>query len=299
MSHCLSLIANPAGPPLLTDHVTGARDALGGAGARVNEPDWLAPTIACDLPFAGAEPIAAERAVRAALAGAPIDLAVQRHSDRRKRVLVADMDSTIINVECIDELADHLGIKPRIAAITERAMRGELDFASALKERVALLAGLSEGVIETIWRERVRLNPGARELVLTMRAGGARTLLVSGGFKQFTARVRDAAGFDEDHANTLIIEGGHLTGRVGEPILGAEAKLERLKTSCAALGLGPEAALAVGDGANDATMIKVAGLGVAYHAKPILKSAANAVIDHGDLTALLYLQGYRRAEFRR
>lgn len=299
MSNCLTLIAGPAGPALAADHVAAARAALSAAGGRAEEPDWLAPGVACDLGFDGLDRSEAERAAKAALAGLPIDLAAQTNSDRRKRVLVADMDSTIINVECIDELADHLGIKPRIAAITERAMRGELDFPSALKQRVALLAGLSEQVIEAIWRERVRLNPGARELVQTMRAAGAFTMLVSGGFKQFTGRVREAAGFDEDRANQLIIERGRLAGRVVEPILGADAKLETLKAICAGRGLGLEAALAVGDGANDAAMVKAAGLGVAYHAKPVLKAAARAVIDHGDLTALLYLQGYRVAEFRR
>ncbi len=299
MSNCLTLIADPAGPRLTADHLGAAQDALVRAGARCGVPDWLAPDIACDLPFAGSSTTEAERVARTALAGQKIDLAAQTNSDRRKRVLVADMDSTIINVECIDELADFAGIKARIAAITERAMRGELDFASALKERVGLLAGLPEDVIETVWRDRVRLNPGARELVQTMRAAGARTFLVSGGFKQFTARVAEAAGFDEDRANRLIIEGGRLAGRVAEPILGAEAKLDTLRASCAALGLGNEAALAVGDGANDAAMIEAAGLGVAYRAKSVLKSVANAVIDHGDLTALLYLQGFRRAEFRR
>lgn len=297
MPSCLTLIANPAGPHLLPGHVSAAGAALQRAGATIGAPDWLAQAAACDLPFRGPAPAEAERVARAALAGQQIDLMAQATTNRRKRVLVADMDSTIINVECIDELADHLGIKPHIAAITERAMRGELDFASALKERVALLAGLAEPIIELVWRERVRLNPGARALVQTMRANGARTLLVSGGFTHFTARVREAAGFDEDHANRLILDGGRLAGRVAEPILGADAKLDAVKAGCAAEGVGLEAALAVGDGANDAAMIKVAGLGVAYHAKPVLKAAARAVIDHGDLTALLYLQGYRRTEF--
>jgi phosphoserine phosphatase len=177
-------------------------------------------------------------------------------------------------------------------------MRGELDFASALTERVALLAGLPEAVIETIWRERIGLNPGARELVMTMRANGARTLLVSGGFTLFTARVREAAGFDEDRANRLIVTDGRLSGAVAPPILGADAKLDALRQAAASHGIAPEAVLAVGDGANDAAMVKAAGLGVAYHAKPILKEAARAIVDHGDLTALLYLQGYRKESFR-
>lgn len=298
MQTCLTLITNPAGPPLTHSHMRAAGAALERAGAALGEPDWLAPDIACDLPFNGPSPSEAALIARAALAGWPIDLFAQHTTNRRKRVLVADMDSTMINVECIDELTDQLDIKPRIAAITERAMRGELDFASALKERVALLAGLSEQVIEVVWRDRVRLNPGARELVQTMRGHGAQTLLVSGGFTHFTTRVREAAGFHEDHANRLIMKDSCLTGEVAQPILGAEAKLETLKAACAAANVGLEAALAVGDGANDAGMIKAAGLGVAYHAKPMLKFIARAVIDHGDLTALLYLQGYRRTEFR-
>jgi len=298
MSHALSLIVDPAGPPLEADHVMAARDALAASGAKTGAPDWLGDGVACDLPFSGLTAAEAERAARATLAGLPIDLAAQPVAGRRKRLLIADMDSTIINVECIDELADHLGIKPRVAAITERAMRGELDFASALTERVALLAGLPEGVIETIWRERVRLNPGARELVVTMRAHGAYTLLVSGGFTQFTRRVREAAGFDEDRANRLIMADGKLSGTVAQPILGAGAKLDALEEAAAARGLGADAALAVGDGANDAAMIEAAGLGVAYHAKPVLRRAARAIVDHGDLTALLYLQGYRKDAFR-
>jgi len=299
MSYVLTLIVDPAGPALAVDHVMAARDALATAGAKLRKPDWLGDGIACDLPFANLVEAEAEKIAKSALADLPIDIVAQPAAHRRKRMLIADMDSTIINVECIDELADHLGIKPRIAAITERAMRGELDFASALTERVALLAGLSDQVIEQIWHERVRLNPGARELVMTMRANGAFTLLVSGGFTPFTARVREAAGFDEDRANTLIVKDGKLSGRVAEPILGADAKLAALTEVSAACGFGADAVLAVGDGGNDAPMIKAAGLGVAYHAKPVLRDAARAIVDHGDLTALLYLQGYRMGDFRR
>ena len=278
--------------------VDAAFAALATAGARVSEPDWLGPSAACDLGFVGLAPTTADQAVGLVLGSMPVDRAIQPAQSRRKQVLVADMDSTIINVECIDELADYVGIKPHIAAITERAMRGELDFASALKERVALLAGVPERAIEEVWRERVRINAGARELVQTMRAHGGYAVLVSGGFRQFTRRVREAVGFDDDRANELIIEGGQLAGRVAEPILGAEAKLTALQELCAARGLAPVHAVAVGDGANDATMVRAAGLGVAYRGKPILKAAARAVIDHADLTALLYLQGYRQAEFR-
>lgn len=298
MTNVLTLIAGAAGI-LATDQTRAVSAALGARGAQSGAIDWLDPGTACDIPFSALDPAEAEDVARAALDGRAVDLAAQPAKGRRKQVFVADMDSTMINVECIDELADHVGLKPRIAAITERAMRGELDFPSALRERVGLLAGLSDSVIELIWRERVRLNPGARELVQTMRGSGAYTVLVSGGFRQFTTRVRDAAGFDEDRANQLEINGGRLTGRVIEPILGEEAKLAVLNEVCAQRGVTLAAALAVGDGANDAAMVRAAGLGVAYHAKPVLKAAARAAIDHGDLTALLFLQGYRRAEFRR
>jgi phosphoserine phosphatase len=298
MTNVLTLIAGTTGG-LADDQARAASAALGACGARCGTVDWLDPGTACDIPFTALASAEAERLARAALGGLAIDLSAQPAEGRRKQVFVADMDSTIINVECIDELADQVGLKPRVAAITERAMRGELDFPSALRERVALLAGLSESVIELIWRERVRLNPGARELVQTMRASGAYTVLVSGGFRQFTQRVSDAAGFDEDRANRLEINGGRLTGRVIEPILGQEAKLGALNEVCARRGVTLSAALAVGDGANDAAMVGAAGLGVAYHAKPVLKAAARAAIDHGDLTALLFLQGYRRAEFCR
>lgn len=298
MSHVLTLVADPARLPLKAEAVAAISVALEKAGARPAVPDWLAPGIAADIAFSGIARDVADRAVAAALGALPYDRTIQAAGNRRKRVLIADMDSTIINVECIDELADHAGLKPRIAAITERAMRGELDFASALKERVGLLAGLPESAIEAVWRERVRLNAGARTLVQTMRAFGGHTVLVSGGFRQFTRLVRDAAGFDDDRANELVIEQGVLIGRVAEPILGAEAKLEALRSICASRGLGVSDALAVGDGANDAQMVREAGLGVAYRGKPVLKAAARAAVDHADLTALLYFQGYRQAEFK-
>lgn len=298
MSYVLTLVADPLRQPLTTAMVDAAYAALATAGARVSEPDWLGPNIACDLPFVGLAPTTADQAVGLVLGSMPVDRAIQPALSRRKRVLVADMDSTIINVECIDELADYVGLKPHIAAITERAMRGELDFATALRERVKLLAGVPERAIEEVWRERVTLNAGARELVQTMRAHGGHAVLVSGGFRQFTRLVRDAVGFDDDRANELIVENGRLAGRVAEPILGAEAKLDALQAICAARGLAPTDAVAVGDGANDAAMVRAAGLGVAYRGKPILKAAARAVIDHADLTALLYLQGYRQTDFR-
>jgi phosphoserine phosphatase len=215
---------------------------------------------------------------------------------RRKKLLVADMDSTIIAVECLDELADMAGLKPQIAAITERAMRGELEFDSALRERVAMLKGLKLEALQRTYDERVRLNPGAKSLLATMRAHGAHTLLVSGGFGFFTQRVAEAAGFHAAHGNTLLDDGVALTGEVGLPILGRAAKWDTLVDATRALGLSYEATMAVGDGANDISMIERAGLGVAYHAKPMVAKAAAAAIQHNDLTALLYLQGYSDAE---
>ena len=233
-----------------------------------------------------------------ALAHHATDCAVQEVALRRKRLLVADMDSTIINVECLDELADFAGVKAKVAEITERAMRGELEFEGALRERVGMLKGLSLDALQQAYDERVRLNPGARTLVRTMAANGARCLLVSGGFTFFTSRVAEAAGFHAARANTLIEASGALTGQVGEPILGREAKLAALREEAAALGLPPHETLAVGDGANDLAMIEAAGLGVAYRAKPVVAAQADVRIDHADLTALLYIQGYAATEFR-
>ena len=218
---------------------------------------------------------------------------------RRKKLLVADMDSTIINVECLDELADMAGLKPQIAAITERAMRGELEFEAALKERVGMLKGLKLDALERTYAERVRLNPGARSLLATMRAHGAHTMLVSGGFGFFTSRVAKAAGFHVERGNVLLDDGAALTGQVGMPILGRQAKLEALEEGAMNFGLDYEDCLAVGDGANDLAMIQRAGLGVAYHAKPVVAAAAGAAINHNDLTALLYLQGYADSEIIR
>jgi phosphoserine phosphatase len=238
-------------------------------------------------------------AVAASLDGRPVDVCLQPAAARRKRLLVADMDSTIINVECLDELADFAGLKAEIAAITERAMRGELAFEGALRERVGMLKGLATEALQQAYDERVRLNPGARTLVRTMAANGARCLLVSGGFTFFTGRVADAAGFHANRANTLIEADGRLAGLVGEPILGREAKLAALLEEAAALKIPLAETLAVGDGANDLAMIEAAGLGVAYRAKPIVAAQADAKIDHADLTALLYFQGYGAAEFVR
>jgi phosphoserine phosphatase len=227
------------------------------------------------------------------------DWAITPAASRRKKLLVSDMDSTIIGQECLDELADFAGRKAQVSAITERAMRGELDFAAALTERVAMLKGLELSALDACYAERVTLNAGAKELVATMKAHGARTVLVSGGFRFFTSRVAKAAGFDTDRANTLIDDGKALTGAVGQPILGREAKLAALKEEATALGLTPQDAVALGDGANDLDMIRAAGLGVAYKAKPIVAAETRARIQHTDLTAALFFQGYRAGEIVR
>jgi phosphoserine phosphatase len=235
--------------------------------------------------------------VAEAIGDQPIDFAVQPAENRKKRLLIADMDSTIINVECLDELADFAGVKEQVSEITERAMRGELAFEGALRERVGMLKGLGVEALQTCYDERVQLNPGARTLVVTMAQHGARCALVSGGFTFFTSRVAEAAGFHLNRANTLIALDGALTGQVGDPILGKEAKLAALNEETAALGLTPADALAVGDGANDLAMIEAAGLGVAYRAKPIVAAQAHAKVDHTDLTTLLYFQGYKAEDF--
>jgi phosphoserine phosphatase len=260
------------------------------------DTDWLAPGKAFDIPFAG-DPDAVRAALRDLNDEWLLDVNIVATGNRRKKLLVADMDSTIICCECIDELADMAGIKPKVAAITERAMRGEIDFPAALRERVALLNGLAVGELDRVYRERVRLNPGARIMTATMRAHGARTLLVSGGFTYFTSRVAADAGFQENQGNRLLDDGVVLTGKVGEPILGREAKLKALKDSIARFGIGFDDAVAIGDGANDLDMIRRAGLGIAYHAKPVVAAAAGGSISHGDLTSVLYLQGYRAEEF--
>ncbi|ANP47268.1 phosphoserine phosphatase SerB [Candidatus Viadribacter manganicus] len=233
----------------------------------------------------------------AAVAELPVDWALTPVEGRRKKLLIADMDSTIINVECLDELADFAGIKAEIAAITERAMRGELDFEPALRERVGKLKGLALDALQKTYDQRVRLNPGAATFVRTMSAHGARCVLVSGGFTFFTSRVADAAGFQANRANVLMDDGTALTGVVQEPILGRKAKLDAMRAEGAALRLNDKDVLAIGDGANDLDMIKAAGLGIAYRAKPLVAAEADAKIDYTSLEAALFFQGYRRGEF--
>lgn len=290
----MRLVATLVSPALAQHAIDAARAVLSDAPVY-----WLAGGQAADLHFDGDDPVTIEAALRAALGDAAIDLLVQPVEGRKKHLFIADMDSTMIGQECIDELADELGLKPRIAAITERAMRGEIAFEPAVKERVGLLAGLSADVVEKIIAERITPTPGGRELVMTMRAHGAYTALVSGGFTLFTGPISRTIGFDEHRSNTLIVEDGKLTGSVGEPILGAEAKLASLNELTAARGLAATDTLAVGDGANDLPMILAAGLGVAFRAKPKVAAAARARIDHTDLTTLLYFQGYRAEEFVR
>ena len=255
---------------------------------------WLDEGRAGDLALGG-DSAAARRVLDGLIEG--VDVIVQPAAGRRKRLIVADMDSTMITVECIDELADYAGLKAEVAGVTERAMRGELDFEEALDARVALLKGMDAGVIDRCRAERVRLTPGARTLVRTMKVNGAHALLVSGGFTRFAGPVAEAIGFDRAIANVLEIDGGRLAGTVTRPIVGAAAKREALVETAARLGLAAEETLAVGDGANDIPMIEAAGLGVAYHAKPAAAAAADARIAANDLTALLYAQGYPRAEW--
>jgi phosphoserine phosphatase len=290
MTHVATLI----GPNAL-DALKNARVVLPRAG----ELTPLGPDAA-DIPFTpddGMNQRALADALRAALP-AGIDIVVQPAAHRRKRLFLADMDSTMIQQECIDELADYVGLKAHVAAVTERAMRGDIAFEPALRERVALLEGLPVSVIEEVLRDRIKLTPGARTLIATMRANGARTCMVSGGFTHFTGRIAAMIGFDQNRANSLTVVDGHkLAGTVAEPIFGRDGKRAALIELRSELGLAKADTMAIGDGANDLDMILEAGLGVAYHAKPKVAAEAPARIDHGDLTALLYVQGYRREEF--
>ena len=277
---------------LTAGDISTAMDRLRDAGCAPGASGWIDEGDAADLIF-GMAPDAARTALEGAFG--KTDVIVQSSLTRTKTLLVADMDSTMITVECIDELADYAGIKPQIAEITERAMRGELDFEAALDARVALLQGLAESDIERCLAERVRIMPGAKALVRTMRARGAATVLVSGGFTRFAEPVAREIGFDRAVANVLKVERGVLTGAVEKPIVGSQTKLTTLRAAIADGQLVEGQSLAVGDGANDLAMIEAAGLGVAYHAKPIVAAAAAARIDHGDLTTLLYAQGLPRA----
>lgn len=292
MKYTLTLIGNSA-TPLTNELVAGAMGTLPNSSS----PDWLNKDIACDVTFEAEDAKATEAALRSKFAATKIDFAIQPSDDRRKRLLVADMDSTIIEQECIDELAAELGLKDKISDITARAMRGEIAFEPALRERVGLLKGLPLAALENVYKNRITEMPGARTLTATMRKHGAYCALVSGGFTFFTERVAASVGFDTNRANTLLFTDGKLSGEVREPILGKQAKIDTLVELRNARKLPRHATLAVGDGANDLGMIEEAGLGVALHAKPVVAEAADARIDHGDLTSLLYLQGYKISEF--
>lgn len=293
MTHALTFVAAPGA--LAPRHLAAARAALEALGGEVGAADWLAEGEAADLPFAALAPEQARAAALAALAGEPLDLFAQPADGRRKRLLLADMDSTVVTTETLDELAAFAGLKDRIAAITARAMNGELDFRAALRERVAMLKGLPVSALEETWAA-TELMPGARELVATMRAHGARCALVSGGFAFFTGRVAEAVGFHEHRANALELDGDRLAGTVAEPILDKHSKLAALKELAARGGLTLAETCAVGDGANDLPMLLAAGLGVAFRAKPVVVAQARFSVAHADLRALLFAQGYRAAE---
>ncbi|MET3968131.1 phosphoserine phosphatase SerB [Bradyrhizobium sp. S3.9.1] len=298
MSLVATLICNPDNPALDSTIVDGARAVL----PQAQPAHWLFDGVAVDIPFGAQDNLqgdrhAIEQRLRELRGDLPIDIVVQPVGFRRKKLFLADMDSTMIGQECIDELADLVGMKAHVAAITERAMRGEIEFEPALRERVALLKDLPASVVDEVLAKRITLTPGGRELVATMRAHGAYTCLVSGGFTLFTRAVAAKIGFQENRANELVVRDGKFTGEVKEPILGRAAKLATLVDLMESFDLDDIDSVVVGDGANDLAMIQAAGLGVAYHAKPAVAAAASARIDHGDLTALLYAQGYRRDEF--
>jgi phosphoserine phosphatase len=293
MALVATLIAHPSNPVLDGKLGERAAEAVNAAGLY-----WLADGIACDVALRNeAEAASSEAALRAAIGDMPVDVVVQDVETRRKKLLIADMDSTMIGQECIDELADAVGLKDQVSVITARAMNGEIAFEPALRERVALLKGLPISVVDEVIQKRITLTSGGPELIATMRAKGFYTALVSGGFTVFTSRIAKTLGFDENRANILLEQDGILTGEVAEPILGKQAKVDALEDICARLGISVDDAMAVGDGANDLGMINLAGSGVALHAKPTVAEQANIRIDHSDLTALLYIQGYRRHEF--
>jgi phosphoserine phosphatase len=295
MTYVAILMSNPANPVLDQALLAQAAAVLPHPGA----PRWLNSGIAAEIAFASPDVPAAEitARLRAMIGDRPVDVAVLPQAHRRKKLLLADMDSTMIEQECIDELAAFVGLKEKVSAITARAMRGEIAFEPALRERVALLKGLPVGVVDEIIQKHITLMPGGKTLIATMKANGAYTALVSGGFTVFTSKIGRTLGFDEDRSNILEIADGKLAGLVRDPILGKEAKQERLIELRSHHVFLPEETMAVGDGANDLAMLGEAGLGVALHAKPAVAAAADVRIDHGDLTALLYLQGYCVEEF--
>lgn len=295
MAFVATLVANPSNPVLTTALAEEAAAAVDASGLY-----WLADGVACDIALKdGANPDWQEALLRGVVGDAPVDVVVQKAETRRKKLLIADMDSTMIGQECIDELAAEAGLKDKVAAITARAMNGEIAFEPALIERVALLKGLPLSVVGDVIEKRITLTPGGPELVATMKARGYYTALVSGGFTVFTGPIAATLGFNENRANILLEKDGHLTGAVAEPILGKQAKVDALVDITTKLGISTVDALAVGDGANDLGMLHLAGSGVALHAKPVVSSQVKIRIDHADLTALLYIQGYRKTDFVR
>ena len=293
MALVATLVANPSNPVLTPVIAEQASDAVNASGLY-----WLADGVACDIALRDGTDVEAARAnILAVIGSASIDLVIQDAETRRKRLLIADMDSTMIGQECIDELAAEVGLKERVAAITARAMNGEIAFEPALRERVALLKGLPISVVDEVIAKRITLTPGGRELIATMKSKGHYTALVSGGFTVFTGPIARTLGFDENRANVLLEDNGVLTGYVAEPILGKQAKVDALNDISEKLGISPKDALAVGDGANDLGMLQLAGSGVALHAKPTVAAQAKIQINHADLSALLYIQGYRKTDF--
>jgi phosphoserine phosphatase len=290
----LTLIGNMASAPLEPVHIERVCRRLATSG----EVNWLAEREACDLFIESPDSTKdlAERA-RDALSGTAIDAVCTSIEGRRKKLLVSDMDSTVIDQECIDELGDAIGAGPQVRAITTAVVNGDISFSDALRKRMALMKGMERALLERVYEERISIQSGARTFVQTMRRHGAFCILVSGGFNFFTRRIAERIGFHDHRGNQLAFEDGKLTGEVLEPILGRAAKLKTLTRLCDERGLEPADVLAVGDGANDIKMIEAAGLGVAFHGSDSLKEHANACIDHGDLTALLYIQGFRKSEF--
>jgi phosphoserine phosphatase len=297
MTHVLTLIAGPKNGPLTRDQIRQAQTALDPLGIDAGDAKWLADDLACDVMLGPCDGDQVEAAVTTALGDAAIDCFAQPVEGRRKQLLLADMDSTIIAEESLDELAAYVGIKEQIAAITARAMAGELDFEAAITERVGLLKDLPEIAIHKAV-EAMTINPGAAELVATMRSNGATCLLVSGGFEHFTGVVAAKLGFNGHQGNRLEIADGKMTGRISGPIRDQESKLKTLRETARSLKLSMEQTITVGDGANDVPMLMAAGSGVAYYGKPIARESARFRVQHSDLTALLYLQGYRQAEFK-
>lgn len=298
MEFVITLIADPRKEALSAAFVEGMGPSLALHGIEATRHVWLEPGVAADVFVLAQDWAHVDAQAQAIVADQPYDAVVQEVIMRRKQLLISDMDSTMITVECIDELADFVGKKQEVSVITDRAMNGELDFEAALTERVALLKDLPQAMLQECYDERVKMMAGAKTLVATMVAHGAKAILVSGGFTFFTGRVREALGFHEDYANVLEIQHGMLTGRVILPILGKEAKLKALQEACVKLHIPLDEALAVGDGANDLPMLMAAGMGVAYHAKPVVRAQARARLNTCDLSALLYVQGYVNAEWK-